>query len=194
MNDIWNKSRSYISAVPRNVSHLWRGQGGDKAAALVAQEQPERNGDTQESVWSKSMSYVTAVPQGIGRLWSGEKSAEASVDQPEMNADQARNEQLVRYGKVALVAAAPIAVVALTGPALGVVGFGADGILKGSYAASIMSWYGGNVAAGSACAVMQSVGAAGVGSTAYAAAAGTGAVVGAYKVKSDKDETPKSKI
>jgi len=42
------------------------------------------------------------------------------------------------------------------------IGFGAPGIIKGSYAAVIMASYGGMVAVQSACAILQSVGALGV--------------------------------
>ena len=71
-------------------------------------------------------------------------------------------------------AVAPFAVPA----ALGVVGFTSVGIAAGSYAASFMATYGGAVAAGSACAVAQSVGAAGIGTAATAASAATATVIG----------------
>ena len=43
-------------------------------------------------------------------------------------------------------------------------GFGIEGILAGSPAAALMSSYGGNVAAGSLCAILQSIGACGMSS------------------------------
>ncbi|RIA84794.1 hypothetical protein C1645_742061 [Glomus cerebriforme] len=42
------------------------------------------------------------------------------------------------------------------------IGFGVNGIVRGSIAAMIMASYGGRVAVGSACAILQSVGALGV--------------------------------
>ncbi|KAG9285880.1 hypothetical protein G9A89_013305 [Geosiphon pyriformis] len=43
------------------------------------------------------------------------------------------------------------------------IGFGSAGIASGSWAAAIMSSYGGAVTSGSACAILQSIGAAGTG-------------------------------
>lgn len=78
-------------------------------------------------------------------------------------------------GGVGLVAAAPVV---LTG-----VGFTSAGIAGGSWAAGMMSSAaianGGGVAAGSLVAVLQSAGAAGIGTTATAALGGTGAGLGA---------------
>ena len=48
---------------------------------------------------------------------------------------------------------------------LGAIGFGAGGIAAGSSATAIMASYGGVVAKGSICALLQSAGAAGVGTT-----------------------------
>jgi len=64
-----------------------------------------------------------------------------------------------------------------------VIGFGAAGIAKGSAAAYWMSMYGGTVCSGSSVAILQSIGAAGLGSAtlpllAVGAAAGAGAYVG----------------
>jgi len=71
--------------------------------------------------------------------------------------------------------AAPVVIPA----AVTALGFSSTGIVAGTVAATIMSSSGGAVAAGSACAVMQSIGATGAISAAVAAtAAGTGAVVG----------------
>ncbi|KAL2628931.1 hypothetical protein R1flu_013617 [Riccia fluitans] len=68
---------------------------------------------------------------------------------------------------VALVAT-PVAVPAVVAS----LGFGSAGIAVGSWAASFMVSYGGAVAAGSACAIIQSIGALGTfaGATAVAAA------------------------
>ena len=73
---------------------------------------------------------------------------------------------------MALVAA-PVAACLAAGPVLGGIGFAAGGIAKGSMAASFMASYGGAVTAGSACATMQSVGAAGLATTTYVAAGAT---------------------
>ncbi|KAF9102933.1 hypothetical protein BGX27_010808 [Mortierella sp. AM989] len=70
--------------------------------------------------------------------------------------------------------AAPFAVVGI----VGAIGFGAGGIVAGSWAAGFMASYGGTVAAGSACAVLQSVGAAGLGMAGTTAVCGAGAAVG----------------
>lgn len=75
-----------------------------------------------------------------------------------------------------LVGGATVAVAAVCAPvllpvAVQAVGFGAGGIMGGSTAASIMSLYGGNVAVGSACAVLQSIGATGAAPAAFTAAA-----------------------
>ncbi len=78
-------------------------------------------------------------------------------------------------GGACAVAAAPVV---LTG-----VGFTAGGIAAGSYAASMMSAAavanGGAIAAGSTVAVLQSVGAAGLGTAGVAVVGGAGATVGA---------------
>lgn len=76
----------------------------------------------------------------------------------------------------AVAAGAAVAVAAVCAPVLlpvtvQIVGFGAGGIVGGSTAASIMSWYGGSVAAGSACAVLQGIGATGAAPAAFTAAA-----------------------
>ncbi|KAG5855840.1 hypothetical protein ANANG_G00000880 [Anguilla anguilla] len=67
--------------------------------------------------------------------------------------------------------------------ALGVLGFKAAGIAAGSAASSMMSAAavanGGGVAAGSAVAVLQSIGAAGLSTTASAVVSGVGGAVGA---------------
>lgn len=72
---------------------------------------------------------------------------------------------------------------ALAGPAittgiLSATGFTASGITGGSIAAGIMSSYGGYVASGSACAIMQSIGAAGLGMAGTAASAAAGGIAG----------------
>ncbi|KAI8905382.1 hypothetical protein DFJ77DRAFT_479296 [Powellomyces hirtus] len=74
-------------------------------------------------------------------------------------------------GAVALPWAIPAVVTAL--------GFGLGGIGPGTLATSIMASYGGAVTAGSACAVMQSIGAAGLSAGVTAAAAGAGGATAA---------------
>jgi len=68
------------------------------------------------------------------------------------------------------VVAAPVVV----STAVATIGFTSAGIAAGSWATTIMSSYGGYVTTGSACAVLQSVGAAGLGAvgTAISSAAG----------------------
>ncbi|KAG0000492.1 hypothetical protein BGZ65_004318 [Modicella reniformis] len=80
---------------------------------------------------------------------------------------------------LALAGGAVAAPIAITG-IIALVGFGAAGVAVGTPAAALMASYGGAVGAGSACAVLQSIGAAGLG-TAGTAAAGTigGAISGA---------------
>jgi len=55
---------------------------------------------------------------------------------------------------VAVGVAAPVAVTV----GICALGFGAGGIAAGSWAAGFMASYGGSVAVGSACAIMQSIG------------------------------------
>lgn len=90
-----------------------------------------------------------------------------------------KKELAVVGGATATAAVAgPVAVT--TG--VGLLGFGTGGITAGSWAAGFMASYGGTVASGSACAVLQSVGAAGLGVVGVGAFAAVGgvAVVGAY--------------
>ncbi|KAI8596686.1 hypothetical protein EDD21DRAFT_387500 [Dissophora ornata] len=70
------------------------------------------------------------------------------------------------------VVTAPTAFVAT----VGMLGFGALGIGAGSWAAKFMASYGGKVAAGSACATLQSIGAAGLSAAAKAIVGFFGAV------------------
>ncbi|KAL2628934.1 hypothetical protein R1flu_013620 [Riccia fluitans] len=70
------------------------------------------------------------------------------------------------------LAASPVAVPAV----VACLGFGAAGIAVGSWAAGFMASYGGSVAAGSICAILQSIGALGTFAGATAAAA-AGAVL-----------------
>lgn len=89
----------------------------------------------------------------------------------------------VVVGAIALPVAIPVVI--------GAAGFGAGGIVAGSWAASLMASYGGTVVAGSACAVLQSVGAAGVGvagttlAGVVGGAAAGAAVVGASGAKGE---------
>lgn len=66
----------------------------------------------------------------------------------------------------------PLGLVAASAPLLAVAGFTSAGIAGGSLGAWLMSLYGGNVAAGSLVAILQSWGAAGVGAGAWASAGG----------------------
>ncbi|KAK3808041.1 MAG: hypothetical protein JOS17DRAFT_553652 [Linnemannia elongata] len=90
------------------------------------------------------------------------------------------------FTTLAAVAATTIAVPVAIPLVVGAVGFGAGGIVAGSWAASFMATYGGTVAVGSACATLQSIGAAGLGvaGTAIAGVVG-GAAAGAAAVGAD---------
>jgi len=88
--------------------------------------------------------------------------------------------QGMSYKKAAILGAAGASTAVLAAPLIiGGVGFGAAGILGGSYAAGWMSAAalagGGGVVKGSAIAVLQSIGAAGMGATSIAVAGATGA-------------------
>ncbi|KAF9988524.1 hypothetical protein BGZ65_000594 [Modicella reniformis] len=72
-------------------------------------------------------------------------------------------------------------------------GFGAGGILAGTPAAAIMASYGGTVASGSLCAVLQSIGAAGLGATGTVIAGSVGGAVAAGGVVAAMDEVKKIK-
>ncbi|TPX55903.1 hypothetical protein SpCBS45565_g08483 [Spizellomyces sp. 'palustris'] len=72
------------------------------------------------------------------------------------------------------VAAAP----ALVSAGIAAAGFGPGGIAAGSWAAGFMASYGGSVATGSACAILQSAGAAGLNASLVAASAATGGLLG----------------
>lgn len=61
--------------------------------------------------------------------------------------------------------------------AVAAMGFGSGGIAAGSVASSIMASYGGEVAAGSACALLQSAGAAGFSAPILAASAAVGGLL-----------------
>jgi len=76
------------------------------------------------------------------------------------------------YYATAAACLAPLGLVALSAPLLAFAGFTAGGIAGGSAGAWLMSLYGGNVAAGSLVAILQSWGAAGVGASAWAGAGG----------------------
>jgi len=86
-----------------------------------------------------------------------------------------------------LVAASSAVAGAVSGPALTTSGVQAlgfqGGILAGTPATAIMSLYGGSVPAGSCCAVLQSIGAVGLGVGGTVVAAGVGGFV-AYKITS----------
>ncbi|CAG8674322.1 9012_t:CDS:2, partial [Paraglomus occultum] len=64
-------------------------------------------------------------------------------------------------GAIVGMVAAPV----LIPPVVAAAGFTTAGITAGSWAATIMASYAGYVPAGSACAVLQSIGAAGLGTT-----------------------------
>lgn len=86
----------------------------------------------------------------------------------------------------AVVAGAAISLPVVIPLAVGAAGFGAGGIVAGSWAASFMATYGGAVGVGSACATLQSVGVVGlgVGGNIIAAAVG-GATAGVAVVKAN---------
>ncbi|KAL3832781.1 hypothetical protein ACJMK2_024395 [Sinanodonta woodiana] len=88
--------------------------------------------------------------------------------------------QPAHAGAAATACLAPFAIPA----GVATIGFTTAGILKGSIAAGMMASYGGLVPAGSVVAVMQSVGAAGLGVGGIAAAGATGAAAGAVYEKS----------
>lgn len=74
-------------------------------------------------------------------------------------------------------------------------GFTSAGITPGSGAAFIMSLYGGYVPAGSACAIMQSIGVVGLGVKGMAISSAAGASIGAFYTrkaftKSEPDSLP----
>ncbi|EFJ23313.1 hypothetical protein SELMODRAFT_442876 [Selaginella moellendorffii] len=75
---------------------------------------------------------------------------------------------------IALTAAAAVATPAVVSAGIAAAGFAGTGITAGSAAASIMSLYGGAVPAGSLCAILQSVGAAGLSTTAATVASAVG--------------------
>ncbi|KAG0380332.1 hypothetical protein BGX24_008898 [Mortierella sp. AD032] len=84
--------------------------------------------------------------------------------------------------------AAPVAVPLV----VGAMGFGAGGIVAGSWAASIMASYGGAVASGSVCAVLQSVGVVGLstsGTILAAVAGGTATKVMTDRIKDDNESS-----
>jgi Interferon-induced 6-16 family len=76
--------------------------------------------------------------------------------------------------QAASAALAPVIVTA----AVGAVGFTAGGIAANSAASSLMASYGGAVGAGTACATLQSIGAAGLSTASTVALSATGAVTG----------------
>jgi len=82
-------------------------------------------------------------------------------------------------GGIAGFVAAPFVVTA----GVAALGFTATGIAAGSAAATIMSSYGGAVGAGSMCAVLQSIGAAGLSAAGTAVASTVGAVFGGVGAK-----------
>merc|ERR1712150_133744 len=81
---------------------------------------------------------------------------------------------------------------AITTGILSATGFTASGITGGSIAAGIMSSYGGYVASGSACAIMQSIGAAGLGMAGTAASAAAGGIAGIAAEEAMKEEDLKN--
>nr|CAG8594675.1 13645_t:CDS:2 [Entrophospora candida] len=85
-------------------------------------------------------------------------------------------ESALKFGGAAFVAAfmAPYIVAGV----VSAIGFEAGGIAVGSFAAWIMSLYNGAVTSGSVCAILQSIGAAGLGTVGTIASGITGAVMG----------------
>ncbi|KAI8591174.1 hypothetical protein BDZ88DRAFT_69582 [Geranomyces variabilis] len=97
---------------------------------------------------------------------------------PRANHDAERKAKRLRILKIS--GAAAIGVVAAPAAVVGTIwalGFGAGiggGIAAGTWAAGFMASYGGAVTAGSACAILQSAGAAGLGTAATAALSAAG--------------------
>ncbi|KAI8600255.1 hypothetical protein EDD21DRAFT_377662 [Dissophora ornata] len=79
---------------------------------------------------------------------------------------------------VLAAAAAPFVFVGL----VRVIGFGPTGIVAGSLAASFMASYGGTVVVGSICAILQSIGAAGLGAIGTVVVSIVGALAGVAAV------------
>ncbi|KAJ3170046.1 hypothetical protein HDU87_000458 [Geranomyces variabilis] len=100
------------------------------------------------------------------------------LSNPSTNHNAGRKDKRLRILKIG--AAAAVGVVAAPAVVVGTIwalGFGASiggGIATGSWAASFMASYGGAVTAGSACAVLQSAGAAGLGTAATATLSAAG--------------------
>lgn len=84
----------------------------------------------------------------------------------------------IAVGTGVVAGGAVLAPLVVTG-VVGALGFGAGGIVGGTAASGIMASYGGTVAAGSACAVLQSIGAAGLGAAGTAIASTVGGLAGA---------------
>lgn len=85
-------------------------------------------------------------------------------------------------GIIAGCVLAPVAVVGV----VTALGFTSAGIAAGSAAAGIMSSYRGAVATGSACAVLQSIGTAGLGTTATAITSTVGGAAAAAIVRQNQ--------
>ncbi|KAL3832784.1 hypothetical protein ACJMK2_024397 [Sinanodonta woodiana] len=92
-----------------------------------------------------------------------------------LSAQPAKAWLYVIAGAAATALMAPFAIPA----GVATIGFTAVGIMKGSIAAGMMASYGGLVSSGSVVAVMQSIGAAGLGAGGIAVAGSGGAAAGA---------------
>ncbi|KAG0274351.1 hypothetical protein BGZ96_004371 [Linnemannia gamsii] len=81
-----------------------------------------------------------------------------------------------KIAKLVFGALVTLGMVAVGVAIIGALGFGPGGIVAGSAATGIMSSYGGSVAAGSLCAIGQSIGAIGVSASVYVTAGIAGAM------------------
>lgn len=112
-------------------------------------------------------------------LWKLEPCLPKDSSSGHEDTSSARMKALKTIGAAVSVAAIAPSLVMLS---VGALGFGAGGIVGGSYAASMMSAQavasGGGVSAGSMVATLQSIGAAGLGLTGTTVSMGTGGAVG----------------
>ncbi|KAF9988522.1 hypothetical protein BGZ65_000592 [Modicella reniformis] len=121
-----------------------------------------------------------------------EKSKPSLPDSEPTDPGDSSSSMDARWGKYALGVGAVVGGV-IAGPlivtgAVAALGFGAGGILAGTPAAAIMASYGGTVTSGSLWAVLQSIGAAGLGATGTVIAGSVGGAVVAGGVAAAMDE------
>ncbi|CAG8702431.1 4494_t:CDS:2, partial [Ambispora leptoticha] len=130
-------------------------------------------------------SVFVAATNGIGKYEEQVKNLGCKVTEvaePIKNLSKSVKDQAIKHPVITTVVVTA-GVGALVGPvvfatAAKASGFTANGIAANSAAATFMSTYGGAVASGSACAVLQSVGAAGTGLATTVTSAVIGGVAG----------------